>query len=326
MSPDGQDFTCTSCHVTDRHEWAGSRYAVRASDPEGTGLPGQRRDVATCQSCHGNEPHAGNIRGIKLNDHTDVLACQSCHIPAYARGGVATKTVWDWSTAGRLDDNGNPVAEHGFTQSDGKHLHTYMSQKGDFDWGENVAPTYAWFNGQVEYTTGEQVIDPGDTVEINRISGSPDDGTSRIWPFKRMEGRQAYDAERNTLVYTHVWGPQSATAYWKHFEWGPAIQAGMQAAGLPYSGTYGFVDTHMYWPITHMVAPAEGALDCASCHAQEGRMQGLAGVFLPGTNPGSLTGRLGQSIVLMSLLGMLGHLGLRLFTRRSSQSGDPRHD
>jgi hypothetical protein len=47
---------------------------------------------------------------------------------------------------------------------------------------------------------------------------------------------------------------------------------GSQATGLPYSGTYGFVATDMYWPITHMVAPKEQALQCTDCHGGAGRM------------------------------------------------------
>jgi octaheme c-type cytochrome (tetrathionate reductase family) len=319
MSPDGGNFTCSTCHVSDQHAWDGSRYSVHASDPTGRGDPGARRDVATCQSCHDTDPHPTSLKGVKLNDHTDVLACQTCHIPSFARGGVATKTVWDWSTAGQLNAEGKPFAKDEFTQSDGKALHTYLSTKGDFEWEEDAKPVYAWFDGQVEYTTGEQTIDPDQVVEINRITGDAEDDVSRIWPFKRMEGRQAYDSGLNRLVYTHVWGPTTETAFWTNFDWGKAIGAGMQAAGKEYSGQYGFVDTHMYWPTTHMVAPADQALDCVDCHASDGRMENLAGIFMPGTDPGGLIGRLGQLIVLLSVLGVLGHLGLRLFTRKASK-------
>src|SRR5690606_25156897 len=76
-----------------------------------------------------------------------------------ARGGVATKTLWDWSTTCRLE-NGKPIALDGFTQSDGKEPHTYLSTKGTFEWAENVVPDYNWFNGQMQYTTGLMSIDP----------------------------------------------------------------------------------------------------------------------------------------------------------------------
>jgi ribosomal protein S27AE len=72
--------------------------------------PGFRSDVLACDSCHGDRPHPFTIDGVKLNDHTDRVACQTCHIPEFAKGGVATKTFWDWSTAGQLKD-GNPITK-----------------------------------------------------------------------------------------------------------------------------------------------------------------------------------------------------------------------
>ncbi|MEC3862116.1 tetrathionate reductase family octaheme c-type cytochrome [Mesobacterium sp. TK19101] len=315
MSPDGANMVCTDCHVTESHQWAGSRYDVHATDPEGTGKPGERRHVATCESCHGNEPHPVNIKGIKLNDHTDVVACQTCHIPSMAKGGVATKTFWDWSTAGKLKD-GKPYHENDFVDSNGNHLHTYLSTKGDFKWEENAQPIYEWFNGQVEYTTSdsEHTIDPTQVVEVNKIAGDAEDGRSRIWPFKRMEGRQAYDSELNKLVYTHVWGPTTDTAFWTNFDWAKAIDAGMKAAGAEYSGQFGFVDTYMYWPTTHMVAPANEALECQACHAEDGRLANIAGVFMPGTGDKWHVGLLGKLMFVMALLGVLGHGALRIFT------------
>jgi len=315
MSPEGENFTCATCHVSDQHEWAGSRYDVHATDPTGTGKPGARRDVATCESCHSNDPHPTTLIGMKLNDHVDVVACQTCHIPEFARGGIATKTVWDWSTAGKLSPEGKPMHEENYVQGDGTALHTYLSTKGDFEWGEDVVPHYAWFDGQVEYTTGDQTIDPTETVEVNRIHGSRDDGKSRIWPFKRMEGSQSYDAGFNKLAYAQVWGPDTDTAFWTNFDWAKAVEAGMKAAGSEYSGDYGFVDTHMYWPITHMVAPASDALDCAACHAEDSRLAGLAGVYMPGTDTMSWVGILGRLMVLGALFGVIGHGLIRLVNR-----------
>ncbi len=40
----------------------------------------------------------------------------------------------------------------------------------------------------------------------------------------------------------------------------------MKEAGLEYSGEYEFVNTVMYWGITHEVMPKENALSCANCH------------------------------------------------------------
>ena len=320
MSKDGANFTCEACHVSDKHVFTGSRYATNVTDPHADRAPGERRDVASCTSCHGEKPHPrASVVGLKLNDHTDRVACQTCHIPEFAKGGVATKTVWDWSTAGKLKDE-KPYSEEGFTQSDGKHLHTYMSTKGDFEWAENVTPYYAWFDGQVRYTLPGTTIDPGNVVEVNSVSGTPGDARSRIFPFKRMVGRQAYDAELNKLVYNHVYGPATDTALWTNFDWEKSIKAAMDYVGDDYSGKFGFVDTYMYWPITHMVAPAEEALRCASCHTPNGRMANIAGVYLPGSGIG-LGGKLGMVLLLMAVMGVGGHAILRLFSRGKGGKG-----
>jgi hypothetical protein len=34
----------------------------------------------------------------------------------------------------------------------------------------------------------------------------------------------------------------------------------MKSVGLPFSGDIGFVETEMYWPVNHMVAPKEQAV------------------------------------------------------------------
>lgn len=320
MAKDGANLQCSSCHVSESHQWSGSRYHVNAAgDTTGKGhdaepKPGERRDVATCESCHGHKPHTGPnpVMAMKINDHTNRVACQTCHIPEFAKGGVATKTKWDWSTAGKLKD-GKPFNEEGFTQSDGKHLHTYLSTKGNFEWGEDVQPFYAWFNGQVEYTKQEETIDPTKVVEVNRIPGSAEDRESRIWPFKRMEGRQAYDKEFNNLVMNHVYGPETDTAFWTNFDWAKSIAAGMKAADLKYSGSFDFVDTYMYWPITHMVSPASEALECSSCHAKDGRLANVAGFYMPGRDNFRWLDIFGLLAVAGALAGVIGHGLLRIY-------------
>lgn len=314
MAPDGLNFTCQECHVSESHQWPGSRYDMDVMPDNHEQISGMRAPAATCESCHSNTPHSSSLVGMKLNDHTDKVACQTCHIPAFARGGVATKTLWDWSTAGQLNAEGKPFSMYDFTQSDGQELKTYISTKGDFAWGEDVVPEYRFFDGHIEYTLVNQQIDPSQLVEINQVHGEYGDG--RIWPFKRMEGSQPFDAEHNRLVVSHVWGPDTDTAFWTNFEWGPAIEAGMDAAGLEYSGSYDFVDTHMYWPITHMVAPASDALDCVECHAEDGRLANMAGFYLPGSNPFSPVGLLGMAMVLATVLGVAGHSLIRLIGRR----------
>ena len=60
--------------------------------------------------------------------------------------------------------------------------------------------------------------------------------------------------------------------YWTNFDWNNAFKLAEQRMGLKYSGSYGFAETWMYWPTTHMVQPKENALSCESCHGPEGRL------------------------------------------------------
>ncbi len=310
MGEDGENFSCVICHVGQGHEWAGSRYNMMAKDENGTGKPGSARTTATCESCHGNQPHALTLTGIKLNGHTDRVACESCHIPAYAKGGVATKMDWDWRTAGRTK-NGAGYNEEGYTQGNGEHRHTYKSIKGNFKYDENVQPIYRWFNGQSIYTTIDTHFDPSKPVEINSVEGAANDPESRIWPFKRMHTVQPYDKGNNTLVYMHLWGNDN-DSFWGNYDFGRAIKAGMAKDNVPYSGEFGFIDTYSYWPINHMVAPKEEALACGECHAKNGRMSELKGFYMPGRDANVWLDRIGISAVLATLLGVLAHGAIRI--------------
>lgn len=317
MSDAGAGLECSDCHVERAHQIAGSRYQVAAHDRKGTGAPGQRRYAATCASCHGVEPHAlgsdpaALYQGAKLNAHVDRIACQTCHIPAMARGGVATKTWWDWSKAGRLDTDGNPIKRH---DADGNL--TYWTRWGEIEWGEDLEPDYHWFDGTMRYTLPDQTIDSSQPVPINRFAGHHDDPDARIWPFKMMRGKQPYDPVKDRLVYMQLFG-KTEQAYWQGLEWQPAIASAMEAAGLPFSGEVGFTETRMAWPITHMVAPAEEALACGDCHAREGRMAELTGFYLPGRDRDPRLDRWAQLALGAALLAIGVHIGLRiLFHRR----------
>jgi len=82
-----------------------------------------------------------------------------------------------------------------------------------------------------------------------------------------MQGKQPYDAVNNYLVV-----PNLVDGYWRHFDWNKAITDGMATMNLPYSGKYGFLQTKMYWQITHMVVPKEQSLKCHDCHGDKGRL------------------------------------------------------
>jgi len=138
----------------------------------------------------------------------------------------------------------------------------YAKKKGNFQWKEAVKPTYFWYNGTVKRHLLGDRINPDGPTDLTRPMGSINDPASRIYPFKLHRGKQISDA-----VYKYLIAPKLWNGYWKHWDWDKASRDGMQSAGLAYSGKYEFVETTMYWGLTHEVVPKEQALACAECHA-----------------------------------------------------------
>jgi octaheme c-type cytochrome (tetrathionate reductase family) len=237
----GMDFKCQTCHKTRNHMISGRSLSVPASEGD-----------LSCEYCHTDRPHTdANLLVYHLNKHTRTVACQTCHIPVYSKCRP-TKMSWDWSTAGQdrkpqKDKYGKPV---------------YDKKKGSFKWKESAKPEYYWYNGTVKrHLLGDRINENGVT-ELTKPVGDIQDPASRIYPFKLHRGKQISDS-----VYKYLISPKLWQGYWKHWDWDKAARDGMKAAGLDYSGAYEFVDTVMYWGITHEVMPKENALACANCHA-----------------------------------------------------------
>lgn len=323
MDAQGLNFTCQTCHVTGGHQVSGGHYHLDAKHLGGQYVRGSRHNMgsaASCQSCHGDTPHKSKL-AEQLNMHTRSIACQTCHIPEFARGGVPTKMEWDYSTAGQRGPDGKPLVikdEHGHP--------TYMGIKGSFKLGEDEIPDYTWFNGDVHWMNiGETARpDKDGVIAINRYGGSATDGRSRIWPVKTMHGKQPYDPVGERLLAIHNAGFDDA-AYWHTMNWPKSIEAGMKAANIPWSGKYEFVKTTTTWPITHMVAPKGDALRCAQCHADNGRLEKVDGIYIPGRSrdhhPWIET--VGLGLAGLSLAGVMVHGGIRgaLWLRRRSKPG-----
>jgi hypothetical protein len=199
---------------------------------------------------------------------------------------------------------------------------TYNSKKGDFRWGSDVAPDYVWFDGTVRYTLIGDEIDPGGVVEINSFEGRADDPDSRIWPVKVMRGKQPYYAVNMTMAPLHTTGKDG---FWKTFDWNESVAKGMAAAGVPFSGEIGFVETSMMWPMAHMVAPVERAVGCKECHGQQGRMAGVEGMYVPGRDRWPWLDYLGFGLAFLALVGVTGHGALRIVfhvRERGSRGGE----
>jgi len=295
MAANGMDMECTSCHTTEKHNISGKLYSVSSNNT----------NRSTCESCHTNTPHHRNI----LNTHTSKVSCQACHIPTYAKVN-STKMNWKWSEAGELKEG------EAFTEEDSLGNHTYMSIKGRFEWGRNLTPEYIWFNGTADhYLLGDKIND-NEVVQMNTLNGSHADKNSKIIPVKVHRGDQIYDTKYKTLIQPKLYSPNVGdSAFWSDFDWQTAATAGMKRIGLPYSGEYGFVETEMYWPLNHMVAPKENSLSCEQCHNSENsRLATLTGFYLPGRDKNLAMDTIGRFSLIMAIVGVIIHGFARFFS------------
>ena len=235
----GNDFLCVDCHQAEDHVIRG-RAASVSLDFE---------NQAYCTDCHSETLHEDE----RINAHVSTVACQTCHIP---NGAVKdpTKMYWDWSTAGQ-DLEEDP--------------HEFLKIKGSFVYEENFTPEYYWFNGVKDrYILGDE-IDPNQVTVLNPPAGDITDLDARIFPFKVHRAKQPYDAVHNYLLQPKTVGEGG---FWTEFDWDQSLRLGSEVTGLPYSGEYGFAETEMFWPVTHLVAPAEEALTCNACHGENSRL------------------------------------------------------
>lgn len=231
------DFQCTSCHVTEDHEMKGRSISVSVDDA----------NQVYCTDCHGEDLHQDD----RITDHIDTVACQTCHIPTIAKD-EATKVHWDWASAGQ------DLAED---------PHSYLKIKGSFIYEADLEPEYGWYKGLTDrYLLGDE-INPAEVVSLNKPLGDVNDPEAKIWPFKIHRANQIYDTEYNYLLQPVTAGEDG---YWTNFDWDQAARLGAEVTGLPYSGRYGFANTEMFWPSSHMVSPSEDALQCVDCHSDDG--------------------------------------------------------
>jgi octaheme c-type cytochrome (tetrathionate reductase family) len=245
-----ENFLCTDCHRATEHQIKGrmvaDNYTINPTEQ------------VACTDCHAEKPHDDD----RLNIHTDAVACQTCHVPAIALKDP-TKVSWDWSTAG---------------QDLGDDPHKYLKIKGSFIYEKDYIPQYLWFNGNLEYRylLGDE-IDPTKPTYINKPAGSLNDPNAKIFPFKLHVAKQPYDTVYNILLQPRTGGGgNGGGGFWETFDWLTAIQLGAQDTGLPFSGQFGFAETWMYWPSTHMVQPGANALQCDACHSDNGRLDWVA--------------------------------------------------
>lgn len=294
MASNGINLECVACHTATNHQIKGRLYSVSSDNV----------NRANCEDCHTTIPHLDE----QLNKHTARIACQTCHIPEYAKVN-STKTDWKWSAAGKMK-NGQP-----FETADSLGNHDYMTIKGSFVWKRNLKPDYLWFNGTANhYIAGDKIS--SNPIKINSLNGYYDDKNSKIVPVKINTGDQIYDKKYNYLIVPKLYASEKGdSAYWVDFDWKTASQAGMERIGLPFSGEYGFINTVMYWPINHMVAPKENSVSCAECHTRNnGRLAKLKDFYMPGRDRNEPLDIFGKWLIILSIIGVLIHNSLRIYS------------
>jgi hypothetical protein len=225
----------------------------------------------------------------------------------------ATKTDWDWSTAGRLK-NGAPYEE-----DDAEGNHTYLSIKGSFKWGKNLRPEYIWFNGTADhYLLGDVIADSTVPLKINTLNGSYKDLNSKIIPVKIHRAIQPFDPINKILIQPKLFADKKGEgAFWKDFDWNRAAEAGMKEVNLPFSGKISFLKTEMYWPVNHMVSSKELSVICTECHTRENsRLADLKDFYMPGRDYSSVVEIIGVSIIIFTIAGVFMHGTIRVVSSK----------
>lgn len=294
MGEDGPNMVCVDCHEAPNHNIKGRSYSVSATNT----------NRLHCYDCHTETPHNDAI----LDYHNHKVACQTCHIPVYAKVN-ATTLYWDWSTAGRRDENGNPIKEY-----DADHNYSYLSIKGNFVFDNMVTPEYYWFNGTVDHILNDDTINTS-PVQINELYGNYADTNAKIWPVKVHRGKQAFDPINKQLLSVKLFAHEKGEgAFWEDLDWEEAIKQGMEYNKRDWSGEYDFIETEVYWPLNHMVSVKEETLSCKDCHIREkGRLENLNDFYLPGRDYNILLDFSGFAIIIFSLIGVIVHAVLRIF-------------
>lgn len=232
------DMKCQTCHITVAHRISGAS----------TFLPTNDGRIA-CEQCH-DGLHRFSTDREQIVRHTARVSCQACHIPAFART-QPTKTSWDWSKVGA-----DITAEEQYGRE------TFLKHKGTFTWDMNVTPVYAWYDGTISrYLKGDKIPEDVQTVSMSHPSGDISSASAKIYPFKVHRSRQPMDSTYRYLLVPHLY-----KGLWEHLDWQKALEEGAKGSGLPFSGSFQFIETTAYAAINHEVAPRDHALKCNDCH------------------------------------------------------------
>jgi hypothetical protein len=236
----GSGMQCLQCHRFTDHQVQGS-----GTQMSGTDRPGQAQPQ--CESCHRGQVHAKP----ELNGHVRSVACATCHIPTFAKHDP-TDMRRDWSRS-------EPVKGQGRFEP---HI----------EFGKNVTPVYAWWNGKAMLALLDEPVTPGPNgkVSLYKPVGSIDDPAAKIYPFKYHEAKLPIDNATKLMI------PVAVGLVFKTGNNAAAVKAGAKNHFGREVTDIGWIETERYMGIFHEVVPKKDALTCAACHGANGRMNWTA--------------------------------------------------
>lgn len=232
----GSGMQCIQCHKFEDHKVKGAGTQISGMD-----VPSDARPQ--CEGCHKGAVH----KDARLNRHASAVYCTTCHIPEFAKVNP-TDVHRDWSKSMFVKDEGK--------------FEPYI------EFGKNVKPTYAWWNGTGRIAHLDQKVqkEANGKVALYKPEGSIDDPKARIYAFKYHTGRLPVETSTGHMIPVAV-GPVFRTG---------KNEAGVAAGAKNWFGRdvkdVGWIDVERYMGLFHEVAPKEKALGCNDCHGANGRM------------------------------------------------------
>ena len=233
----GGGMQCIQCHKFKDHRVEGAGTQMSGMDwPTNEQRP-------QCENCHRGAPHKDGT----LNRHASAVYCTTCHIPTFARKDP-TDMRRDWSKAEEVKGEGR-FEPH-------------------IEFGKNVKPAYAWWNGTGTIALLDQPVKPAANgkVSLYKPAGSISDPKAKIYAFKYHTGRLPIESASNRMVPVQV----GAT-----FRTGNTMASAIGGA-KGYLGKeltakdISYIEVDRWMGIFHEVVPKAQALKCADCHAASG--------------------------------------------------------
>ena len=253
---------CLTCHRTEHHKIAKGLYE---SDMVANDLPAV---PVSCARCHGPSPHTG-AHGAVLNAHIAKLACQTCHIRRVS--GIVYE---NWGKPVRDDVHGriSELSRYDHIASiRGAYVPTVRIVSGppSYMWRVSNAPGHPAAQSWMAFATAT-IRTPG----------------AKIFPVRALTQIMLFDRRRKmwqapgmafmkdnpqTALFPLLLAP-NREVYNRTGSVTLAVDAGMKAMGVPWSGQW----MAMRVPGTSYISVNHGirktGLACASCHSRHGVM------------------------------------------------------